>query len=106
MSADERRETKRKAPASTPALNFNYLGQFDQFDAHTGMPFQMASEKIQNEQYPQENKGALLHVVASVSGRQMHIRWLFSRNVFRQKMIKQLTNNYIKELKKIIENKM
>ncbi|RPI02130.1 MAG: non-ribosomal peptide synthetase, partial [Calditrichaeota bacterium] len=97
---DDRCNALRMSP--DPALNFNYLGQFDQFDAQPNLPFEMAAERILNEQAPAENKGALIHVVASVSGRQMHVRWLFSQNVFKAKTINRLAQNYVEELISII----
>ena len=85
-------------------INFNYLGQFDQTLSEMDFSFKMSSYSAGKEQDPNEIKSNLIHVVAVINGGQLHIRWLYSKNLFNSRTIKKLAKRYIKELKNIIEN--
>jgi amino acid adenylation domain-containing protein/non-ribosomal peptide synthase protein (TIGR01720 family) len=85
-------------------FNFNYLGQFDQTISEMEFEFKMSNYSAGMEQYPDEIKSNLINVVAVINGGQLHIRWLYSKNLFKTASIKRLAKNYIKILKNIIEN--
>ncbi len=106
-------ETIRAAMAQIPQpmINFNYLGQFDQGlevdeQAVQQIPFRMARESVGPEQHPQAVRPAQLYLVAIVSGGQLHIRWLYSKNVIKARSVKKLSaifNDYLKELINLID---
>ncbi|MBN1481963.1 amino acid adenylation domain-containing protein [candidate division KSB1 bacterium] len=85
-------------------VNFNYLGQFDQFDTKVALPFQMAPERIRDEQFSTESKGALLHIVASVSGRELHVRWLYSAHLYKERTIRRLAKTFNSELEDVVSS--
>ncbi len=85
-----------------PEVNFNYLGQFDQFTEGEQVPFQVATESVGIEQSSSAIRSALLYIVGIVSGGQLHVRWLYSRNVHKRSTIEKLAKNYMKELRKLI----
>jgi len=88
-----------------PQINFNYLGQFDQgmnVENAAELPFRMASESVGPEQHPDAVRPAQLYLVCIVSGGQLHIRWLYSKNVFKAKTVKKLAGYFEEQLKSII----
>ncbi len=84
-----------------PEVNFNYLGQFDQAVSGQMVPIKIAKESVGVEQSPKAARPAKLYVVGIVSGRQLHIRWLYSRELHKRSTIEWLANNYVQELEKI-----
>ncbi|MCB0747244.1 MAG: amino acid adenylation domain-containing protein, partial [Ignavibacteriae bacterium] len=88
-----------------PQINFNYLGQFDQNVFDDNLPFRMSDYPAGIEQDPTEIKPSLLYVVSVINGGELHVRWLFSKNLHKAGTIKKLAKKYIKELKEIINGK-
>ena len=85
-----------------PQVNFNYLGQFDQVDTKEWIPFRMAKESVGPEQNAVDVPRALLHLVATVSGAELGVRWLYSREKFRAATVKKMAEDMMKELRIII----
>jgi non-ribosomal peptide synthase protein (TIGR01720 family) len=101
-----------------PEINFNYLGQFDQsgvdlpdqpageaqpgLAAADGMPIRIIGEPAGLEQDPKSKRSPLLNVVDIISGGQLSVRWLYCQNVYKQERIAQLAENYLNELRLII----
>jgi non-ribosomal peptide synthase protein (TIGR01720 family) len=105
-----------------PEINFNYLGRFDQSgvelqpgsinkasredDEHNSENFQnmpppirIASEDTGPEQDPASKRSALIYVVATITGNQLGIRWLYSRNIHHRETIEWLANIFLSEIK-------
>jgi non-ribosomal peptide synthase protein (TIGR01720 family) len=95
------RQTLGSQPA--PWLNFNYLGQFDHLASAPDLPVRLAPEAPGPEQHPQSNRGALLNVVAIVTGGRLGIRWIYSRNLHNRATISRLSRTYMSELQELAE---
>jgi amino acid adenylation domain-containing protein/non-ribosomal peptide synthase protein (TIGR01720 family) len=85
-------------------INFNYLGQFDQMPETEWVPFRIAKESVGPEQSPQASPTALLYIVGIVSGGALHWRWLYSTKMYNRKTIKRFAEEYLRELRIIIES--
>ncbi|MFZ1289614.1 MAG: amino acid adenylation domain-containing protein [Melioribacteraceae bacterium] len=85
-----------------PKINFNFLGQFDQQVADIEFPIKISKYSAGMEQEPNEVKTSLLHLVGIINGGELHIRWLYSKNIYKSSTIKKLAKKYFSELKKII----
>jgi len=89
-----------------PDVNFNYLGQFDQMPSEPqeqAVPMRMAKESVGPEQSERVERNSALYIVGIVNGGQLHVRWLYSRNIHKRSTIKKLAKGYIEELQKIIQ---
>jgi len=105
LSPQEQVRTQLSAMPN-PDINFNYLGQFDQMPMapqERGVPMRMARESVGPEQSPRAVRNSALYIVAIVSGQQLHVRWLYSKNLHKQSTIKKLARNYMEELDRIIQ---
>ncbi|MDP4196834.1 MAG: amino acid adenylation domain-containing protein, partial [Bacteroidota bacterium] len=92
------KETLKQMPKSQ--INFNYLGQFDQAVSNgDGIPFKIAGELTGLEQYPKERTTSLLYLICIVNGGELHIRWLYSRDVFKHSTIKKLAKTFYNDLR-------
>lgn len=88
---------------SHPEINFNFLGQFDNNDSDVEVPIKISPYSVGNEQEPSEVKSTKLHIVGIINGAELHIRWLYSKNLFKSSTIKKLAKKYITEINKIID---
>lgn len=111
-----------------PAINFNYLGQFDlrtrrdkenlvnppsnqvnndHFEKTVDNfkpPFQIISEPVGHEQDPDSPRSAKLYIVAAVSVGQLGVRWLYSRDQYDKGSIQRYAELYLDELRAIISD--
>jgi non-ribosomal peptide synthase protein (TIGR01720 family) len=91
-----------------PQINFNYLGQFDQgmqVDEQIAkqVPFRMAPESTGPEQHPDALRPAQLYLVGIASGQQLHIRFLFSKNVMKARTVKQIARIFKNLLQEVVK---
>ncbi len=89
-----------------PEINFNYLGQFDRMPGGMALPFRIAAGSSGPEQAPNGRRSAALYVVAIVTGDQLHVRWLYSRNLHKRRTIQRLAERYMEELRDIMRGRM
>ncbi len=93
---------RQLAARPQPQVNFNYLGQFDQLPTAEWFPFQIAPESVGPEQSHRSLRTVLLHIVAIVTGGEMHLRCLYSKNLHRRETIERLTQDCADELRSLI----
>ena len=86
-----------------PQLLFNYLGQFDNLFSHS-MFFSAAKESSGRAQGYNNHATHELEINASVLAGHLNIDWSFSKNKFNRGTIEKLAENYVLELKCIIEH--
>ena len=105
LSQDEEIKTRLNTIPG-PQVNFNYLGQFDQVPetGEESVPMRMAREKVGPEQSPDAVRSASLYIVSIVNGGQLHVRWLFSKNLHKRSTIKKLAKGYTEELQRIVQH--
>jgi non-ribosomal peptide synthase protein (TIGR01720 family) len=84
-----------------PMVYFNYLGQFDQMPSGEWVPFRIADESPGPEQDARSIRSSLLHGVGIISGGELQIRWVYSKNLFKRSTIRKFAADYMKELRKI-----
>ena len=93
-----------------PQVNFNYLGQFDRHRSPdpTAVPpegwdgFRVATEYPGLEQDPEGTPRSLIYVVGIVAGRQLSLRWLYSRNLYDPETIARLAETHAGELRDLV----
>lgn len=123
-SCQDREIRKKISAIPEPAINFNYLGQFDQnvtnsqkevsnqqnFQVPQGasddleaiMPIQIISAPVGNEQAPETPRKATLYIVAAVSGGQLGVRWLYSTDQYFESTIQRYADLFMDELRAIV----
>ena len=85
-----------------PQVSFNYLGRFEQPEFGTSN-FRVQPMKNPYERSPLAERPYLIDISASIRGDVLHIRCAFSGKKFDQKRIEILLEEYIQELKRIIQ---
>jgi non-ribosomal peptide synthase protein (TIGR01720 family) len=94
-----------------PEINFNYLGQFDQQgvalteepESLTETPIQVINEGVGREQDADSPRSARLYVVAAITDGQLGIRWLYSQGLHQQSTIVKIAQDYLEEVRAIIQ---
>ena len=113
-----------------PQISFNYLGDFGRGQsAQEGERMQqpwagrwqrilmqarktlshiapqrirVAEEEVGPEQHPDGERAAQLHIVSIVSADQLHVRWLYSRELHDRKTVERWANLYVQELANLV----
>ncbi len=98
----DREVRKQLSIIPQPAVSFNYLGQFDQLPTPDWFPFQIATESAGPEQDPNDTRDAVLDFVGIVTGGELHLRCLYSKNLHRRSTIEKVTKDFIEELRLLI----
>ena len=83
-------------------VRFNYLGQTDRALPNTSM-FKPAPESSGPAQSPIAERGYLLNIITAVTGGELRLEWTYSENIHRRETIERLAQNYIEELKALID---
>nr|WP_314532430.1 non-ribosomal peptide synthase/polyketide synthase [uncultured Pseudomonas sp.] len=88
---------------ATPRITFNYLGQFDrQFnESALFVPATQGSGQAQDPDAPLAN---WLTVEGQVYGGELALQWGFSREMFDAATVQRLADDYVAELKALIEH--
>ena len=102
LSEDESLQQKLKALDEAQII-FNYLGQFDQALPENS-PFAPAGEDKGRDRDPACIRDSLIDISGSIAGNQLHIRFAFSRNLFKEETVTELAGYYIEELRTLIEH--
>lgn len=88
----------------TPRITFNYLGQFDNsFATHESL-LDPASEPCGSNAGPDAPLGNWLSVSGKVHAGQLLMDWTFSRRMFEEAVIQQLADDFVRELRAVIEH--
>lgn len=93
-------QTLRSQPAAQ--LSFNYLGQFDRI-LESGV-LRWSNESAGKNQSPNGLRRYEHDVAGSVLGGQLTVNWLYSRNLHRPETIEDLVENFLRELRTLIEH--
>ena len=83
-----------------PELAFNYLGQFDQSFADSGL-FKLAGESAGPSLSPNARRSNALDLVSLVVDGRLTVRWVYSRNLYRRETIDQIAQSYVCALRDI-----
>ena len=102
LSSDKKLQDKLKILDNVQVM-FNYLGQFDQALPEDS-PFSPARESKGKDRDPRCLRDGLVDISGSIAGNQLHIRFAFSRNIFREETIAHLADAYMDELNILIEH--
>ncbi|MEW6736735.1 MAG: condensation domain-containing protein, partial [Acidobacteriota bacterium] len=86
-----------------PAVNFNYLGQFDQVLSESS-PFELALESGGLVQSPLGLRRHLFEITARVIDSKLQVDWTYSENYHRQATVTDLANGFIQALRTIISH--
>ncbi|NJR32101.1 MAG: non-ribosomal peptide synthetase, partial [Chamaesiphon sp. CSU_1_12] len=89
----------------TPAISFNYLGQFDQ-TLSAESDFQLASESAGAESNSQGRRQHLLDISGSIVGGQLHLSWTYSSNLHQPETIERLAHRLLERLTATIDHCM
>jgi non-ribosomal peptide synthase protein (TIGR01720 family) len=92
-------QTLRAQPAAQ--LSFNYLGQFDQVLESSALRW--SNESAGKNQSPSGLRRYEHDVASSVVGGQLSVTWLYSRNLHRTETIEELVDQFLRELRTLIE---
>lgn len=95
----EIREILGKIPNA--AINFNYLGQFDQV-LSIAQTFQRANEFAGPAYNPQEKRTHLLEIIGRIENDQLHFSWIYSKNIHHRTTIEQVASRFVSALQKIV----
>ncbi|MDZ7269873.1 MAG: amino acid adenylation domain-containing protein [candidate division KSB1 bacterium] len=103
LCADREATAPLRALPAAP-VNFNYLGQFDQFDPAAGeaLPFAVAPESAGPEQHPEGRRSAVIYVIGIITGGELGVRFSYSRRLHQRRTIEQLAKNYLHELRRLL----
>ena len=82
-----------------PQVSFNYLGQFDQLPTPEWFPFRIAAESAGPEQSPTALRSTLFDIVGIVTGGELQLRWLYSRNRHRRETVEALAAEMLENLR-------
>ncbi|HEX3094174.1 MAG TPA: MupA/Atu3671 family FMN-dependent luciferase-like monooxygenase, partial [Candidatus Angelobacter sp.] len=85
-----------------PGVRFNYLGQFDQ-PLKSNAVFTPVREHVAHGHDPQARRSHLFEITALIFEGKLHIDWSYSRMSFRAQTIENLANEFIENLRKLIE---
>ena len=87
----------------TPAIGFNYLGQFDQVSGNVqaiGRP-----QPAPGRERAGENKRVhLLEIGSSILDGKLRLNWSFSEKVFRVETVERLAETYLQALREVIQH--
>ncbi len=89
----------RKVPRAE--ISFNYLGQFDRI-LHKDSPFGPAMEDTGLDRHPHNQRSYLLDVEGMINNKKLHLRLLYSQNIFKPESMDEFARHIIAELKEII----
>ncbi|MBE9228019.1 non-ribosomal peptide synthase/polyketide synthase [Phormidium sp. LEGE 05292] len=82
-------------------ISFNYLGQFDRvLNKSTWM--QLANEFAGVEHSLDNNRVHLLDISSIITGEQLQINWIYSKNVHQHRTIENLAQEFVKTLQELI----
>jgi natural product biosynthesis luciferase-like monooxygenase protein/non-ribosomal peptide synthase protein (TIGR01720 family) len=85
-----------------PGVRFNYLGQFDQ-PLKSNAVFTPVREHVAHGHDPKARRGHLFEITALIFEGKLHIDWGYSKVSFRAQTIENLANEFIENLRKLIE---
>ncbi|MEO7330759.1 MAG: condensation domain-containing protein, partial [Minicystis sp.] len=85
----------------SPAVSFNYFGQFDQA-MNEGAPFRAGKESTGLNKSPRATRPHLLEVNAGIAGGRLHVRWSHSRGRHRDETIEALAARFQDALRALI----
>jgi non-ribosomal peptide synthase protein (TIGR01720 family) len=85
----------------TSRISFNYLGQIDGMIKSTNL-FQLTDEWPGASHSPNALRSYWIDIVLVIRQGQLHIEWLFSRNLFKHTRMTNLASLYVSYLKKLI----
>ena len=91
----------RLRAAPRPEISFNYLGQFDQALADSGL-FAPAREPAGPNRSGLARRGSVLDVAAVVTGGRLRVDWHFSENLHRGATVETLARDYLAALRELI----
>ncbi|PSB59548.1 non-ribosomal peptide synthetase [Chamaesiphon polymorphus] len=91
------------ADRPTPAISFNYLGQFDR-TLSAESDFQLASESAGAESNSQGHRQHLLDISGSIVGGQLHLSWNYSSNLHQPETIERLAHRLLHHLTATIDH--
>ena len=83
-------------------ISFNYLGQLDQIQSHTGWKF--ATESTGNSHSLKQLRPHILDVNALVVEGELQINWTYSINMHSHITVEKLAQNYLNAIRSIIEH--
>ncbi len=83
------------------AISFNYLGQFDQSIPTSGS-FGPAKESRGPERSPKARRSHLIEILGGISGGELQVSWLYSRNLHERDTIETLASAFLEELRALI----
>ena len=84
-------------------IKFNYLGQLD-FTTTDSLILGLAKEPTGNNRSPQGKRQYLIEINSWISENQLQFTWNYSRNIYQQTTIENLTQTYIINLKNLINH--
>ncbi len=87
----------------SPAVSFNYFGQFDQA-MNEGAPFRASKESTGLNKSPRATRPHLLEVNAGIAGGRLHVRWSHSRGRHRDETIEGLAARFQGALRALISH--
>ena len=99
--SEDQQAVKQLQALPNPDIKFNYLGQFDQTLNNAGL-FVMSKEDTGPNRDPRCERTHLLDVDAIVLGERLHMRWVYSENVFDHERISSLAAAAADELRTLI----
>jgi natural product biosynthesis luciferase-like monooxygenase protein/non-ribosomal peptide synthase protein (TIGR01720 family) len=85
-----------------PRVRFNYLGQFDQ-PLKSNAVFTPVREHVAHGHDPKARRSHLFEITALIFEGKLHIDWGYSKALFRAQTIENLANEFIENLRKLIE---
>jgi amino acid adenylation domain-containing protein/non-ribosomal peptide synthase protein (TIGR01720 family) len=88
---------------SQPQIVFNYLGQFNQLAADSGLSWSPTAAAGAS-QSPKMRRPFLLEVNGGIMGGELTMRWTYSADVHQASTIERLALDYMEELRGLIEH--
>lgn len=85
-----------------PSVRFNYLGQFDQ-PLKSNAVFSPVREHVAHGHDPKARRNHLFEITALIFEGRLHVDWGYSKTSFRAQTIENLANEFIENLRKLIE---
>ena len=84
-----------------PEVIFNYLEQLDR-SVDESSPFRLASESAGQTRSPLDTRLHLIEISGSVIGGELHLSWIYSKNIHAPSTIEKLAGEFLKALRSLI----
>ena len=86
-----------------PEISFNYLGQFDQVVASSGL-FRMATNQRGSHFSNEAVREHLIDITGAVTDGQLHLTWMYNETIHDRNTIEAVAQDYMKALQEIIDH--